>query len=68
MARPLARLFHAVVVVGAAADGGPEASPGSSTPAATPQSRSMRPRPPADPPSTCPPGSETPFPPCYYIR
>jgi hypothetical protein len=55
------KLFHAVVISGAALTGF-----AGSQPAAAPAAAKKPPE--ASSPGTCPPGSERPFPPCYWIK
>jgi len=63
------KLFHAVVIAGAALTG----CAGNTQKPKTPGDTGTAANPPAAPqPSasagTCPPGSERPFPPCYWIK
>lgn len=90
MSRPVSRLFHAVVVVGASLGGCSHNAPASETPESdVPEPAAVTPEPAAAEPSegtadagvdageaaepatgasnACPPGSERPFPPCYWI-
>ena len=62
------KLFHAVVITGAALTGcagntHKPRSPGDTGTAAKPPTTTQ----PSESGGTCPPGSERPFPPCYWI-
>ena len=63
------KLFHAVVITGAALTGCAGAShksqvPGDPNTAGSPSEATKA----TASPGTCPPGSERPFPPCYWIK
>ena len=59
------KLFHAVVIAGAALTGCAGAQKAQSpAPTANPQDKATS----TNSPGTCPPGSERPFPPCYWIK
>jgi hypothetical protein len=69
------KLFHAVVITGAAltgcggaglkqaASGATNGSPDATRPTETPAQGAL-----PDSGETCPPGSERPYPPCYWIK
>lgn len=69
------KLFHAVVISGAALTGCAGTSqkpttpaPGDTTAAPAEATKTTGPSQAASSPTTCPPGSERPYPPCYWIK
>lgn len=58
------KLFHAVVISGAALTGCAGSTPKTQAPAPGPSEAAKA----QSSTGTCPPGSERPFPPCYWIK